>query len=100
MPISQFRIVTARLGAVMAMCLLVGLSGCVVVPQAGSQVEVQTVNQRYDGPYYPPYWPFFNSSMNAPYYSPWYEPAYPSRYPVYPSRPGSNLPGAQVAPVR
>ena len=97
MSITRIRILKSSWGAAVAVAvagMFAVLSGCVVVPQNGQQVDVQAVAP----PAYPPYWPFYTS----PFYSPWYEPAYPTypRYPNYLIRPGGNLPEAQVAPVR
>ncbi len=86
---------------VAATCLL---AGCAVVPQMGTLENAQVVVQPY--PPYSPYPPFFYDpfySMYPPsYYRPWYIPTapIPPRYPSYPAQPGSNLPRAQVVPVR
>ncbi|MEO6291950.1 MAG: hypothetical protein ABIO88_04945 [Burkholderiaceae bacterium] len=95
MSISQFNIVKFGLGAVVATSLLVGLSGCVVVPTSGQLVNGQTVYSAPATTYYsPPYAPYY-----APYYTPWDAPWYVQTYPNYPVYPSYRAPAAQVRPV-
>lgn len=100
MSILQSKIVklSGKLSSVIAAAwLLAGLAGCVAVPLSGQQVNARVVVQP-NVVLYPPYPHFFY----WPFYSPWYDPFYPSypRYPNHPIRPSSNLPPAQVVPVR
>lgn len=103
MSILQSKIVklSGKLSSVIAAAwLLAGLAGCVAVPLSGQQVNARVVVQP-NVALYPPY-PQYPHFFYWPFYSPWYDPFYPSypRYPNHPIRPSSNLPPAQVVPVR
>lgn len=97
MSISQFNImksVKLGLGAVGAVGLLVGLSGCVAVPYSA-----QGYGTVYTSPtttYYPSIYP---PVYQQPYYSPFSTPWYAPSYPTYQTYPYNNLPAAQVRPV-
>lgn len=104
MSISQFRIAKLGLGAVATTSLLVGLSGCVVVPYAGQDAGRVYPSSSTTSTYYPQgYQPYYSPPLTSPYASPWSEPYY-FGYPSYPSfpnypYPSRNLPAAQVRPV-